>query len=119
MCDLDYCADCELMLKMPAEQTHDATPMNLDTHANMLTQAASDWGMLSKVQEKHTGQMASQDLPGMCEPNLRALKAELEANGMFLHAKHMCELQKLSDKCCLQQMTSIFIDKSDPGRCCI
>ena len=61
----------------------------------------------------------SQDLPGTREPNLQALKAELEANGMFLHAKHMRELQKLSDKCRLQQMTSIFVEKSDPGRCCI
>ena len=75
--------------------------------------------MLSKVQEKHTGQMASQDLPGTHEPNLQALKAEFEVNGMFLHAEHMCELQKLSDKHHLQQMMSIFIEKSDPSRCCI
>ena len=75
--------------------------------------------MLSEVQEKRTGQTASQDLPGTREPNLQALKAELEANGMFLHAEHMRELQKLSDKRRLQQMTSIFVEKSDPGRCCI
>ena len=75
--------------------------------------------MLSEVQEKCTGQMASQDLPSTREPNLQALKAELEANGMFLHTEHMHELQKLSDKHHLQQMTSIFIEKSDPGRCCI
>ena len=38
---------------------------------------------------------------------------------MFLHAEHMRELQKLSDRRCLQQMKSIFVEKSDPGRCCI
>ena len=50
---------------------------------------------------------------------MQALKADLAANGMFLHAEHMRELQKLSDKRRLQQMTSVFVEKSDPGRCCI
>ena len=38
---------------------------------------------------------------------------------MFLHAEYMHELQKLSDKHHLQQMTSTFVEKSGPGRCCI
>ena len=69
-----------------------ATCIKLDARADTLTRAASDRGMLSKVQEKRTGQTASQDLPGMREPNLQAPKAELEASGMFLHAEHMREL---------------------------
>ena len=49
-------------------------------------------GDASEVLGECTGPAASQDLSSMREPNLQALKAELKANGMFVHAEHVCEL---------------------------